>query len=163
MAVEESEGKEVAAGTKKNHFAELFFDFEHVELQQHLNIQSLCERSCARGVGAAAAASGCSGQGQGWGRAPGGHSGARGLSLFRRQQRALQPAVWGIRERRTGTPETQLLPSLERAGISSAAQLVLPPHRRPLRCLLREPASVTWLNSFFRSFLNDKCVRIIQS
>lgn len=34
------------------HFAELFFNFKHVELQQPLNILRLCERSCGGEVGA---------------------------------------------------------------------------------------------------------------
>lgn len=56
--VEKSNEKEAAAGKKtpKNkkpkHFAELLFNFKHVELQQHLNILRLCECSCRGEVGA---------------------------------------------------------------------------------------------------------------
>lgn len=67
----------------------------------------------------------------------------------------------GTGERRTGKPEIQSPPSLERTGISSAAELVLPAQRRSVRCLLRVPPYISFLNSFsFAVPERDKCVSL---
>lgn len=82
------------------------------------------------------------GRGQGWGRAAGHRFRARHQPVPAAASPTALAVSGGTGERRTGKPEIQLPPSLERTGISPAAQLVLPSQRRSVRCLL-------WLTSLF--------------
>lgn len=111
------------------HFAELFFNFKHVELQQHLNIPRLCERSCRGEVRTGAELLGINSE--------------LDVSACTRSDGPLSP--WGVQELRRGALESlefscHLLLMCRYSSLSSC--------RRSIGSLLSALAPLALLNSF---------------